>query len=693
MADMTMLEAALSYARMGMAVFPLVERSKRPATANGFKNATTDEAKIRSWWGAHPEYNVGIACGNGLAVIDIDLDEAEGENGFATVVAWEREHGPLPETARALTGDNGMHLFYGVSEEVRNDQNKRKGIDIRGDGGYIVAPPSIHPDTGTAYAWEKHPDECPIAAADENVMAFIAFAKTHGDGGSEEGGAAKLGMTVPGEIGKGERNNTIFKLACSLQSKGLSDSAILAAAMEENAAKCDPPLPSSEVRKTVKSALDYAKGDAENPEKIKVALTLNDKGKPHQSITNAKKVLERDDRLAGRFKFNTIAYTKTVTLPVPWDDGVGERPVEDWDYIGLASYMERKYGLMSKGKAEDAMIEVAMHNKYNPVTEWLDSLEWDGVPRIDTLLPCFLGTDMSDYNVAVMRLFMQGAVARAYSPGTKFDYMPVLIGPQGLGKSYFLRKLGHCSDWYQDNMNTVEGDKACEKLRGMWIVEMAELLATKRQKDVESVKAFVTSQVDIFRPAYGKETQIRPRACVFAGTTNSPQFLTDTTGNRRFLPVECGVHESPMSLFAPEADEYFEQAWAEAVHARRTECPPLVLDDRLLKYAIDKQEQYMEDDPRIGIIQDYLDTKIAVQDTRLAPSAEELRVCAQEIIDEALPRDQAQRQNRTLVNEIHTIMQTKIEGWVKYPKNKGRAMTKKYGVQRCYMPETMLKDD
>lgn len=679
MAETTMLDAALSYARLGLAVFPLVEGAKNPATAKGFKNASTDEEAIRSWWGKNPNYNIGIACGNGTLVIDLDVDESKGEDGTATLRKWEGEHGKLPETATAVTGRGGMHMLYHVDGEARCSANPKLGVDVRGDGGYIVAPPSIHPN-GTRYEWERDPRKHEIAEADGNAMAFVEFVQGKKD---DDGNKA---LSIPGEIESGGRNNTLFKMACSLQSKGLSNSAILAAVMAENAEKCNPPLSKSEVRRLVESALTKEKGNAEDPTKIKVALSKNENGKPHQSISNCIRALERDDRLAGRFRFNVIAYTKTVTLPVPWDDGEGERPIADWDYCGLASFLERRYGLMSKNKAIDAVTEVSMRNRYNPITTWLDGLEWDGEPRMGTLLPCFLGTDMSDYNVAVMRLFMTGAVARAYEPGTKFDYMPVLIGQQGLGKSFFLRKLGHCSDWYCDNFNTIEGDAAAEKLRGMWIVEMAELLATKKQKDVESIKAFVTSQVDTIRPKYARETEQRPRACVFAGTTNNPQFLTDTTGNRRFLPVECGINEPSMSLFADGVDDYFSQAWAEAVHVYKTERPVLVLDERSAAFAMEKQEQYLEDDPRVGMVQQYLDEKLAEWMAKPQRRPEDVRVCAQELIQEALPEEQCRAQSRFMVNEMHTIMQNKIEGWMKYPKNKGRAKTSDYGVQRCYIP-------
>lgn len=691
MADTTMLDAALSYARIGLAVFPLVEKSKRPAVANGFYKATTDEEQIRKWWQKNPYYNIGIACGavSNMSVIDVDISEEKDKHGDITVKEWEKEHGPFPKTAMGATGNGGFHILYRFDSHPHcsSDRPKdKKGIDVRGDGGYIVAPPSIHPDTGTEYAWKISPLEHEIAQADDNVLSFIAFVQKENDQPSDS-----RALSVPGSIDDGCRNNTLFKLACSLQAKGLSDSAIMAAVQAENAEKCNPPKSVSEVEKTVKSALSKEKGNAVNPNLIKAEIDRNSEGKPLQTITNAKKVLERDDRLAGRFRFNVISYTKTVTLPLPWDDGEGERPVADWDYIGLASYMERRYGLMNKGKAEDAVTEVSMHNRHNPITEWLDSLVWDGQPRVDTLLPCYLGTDMSDYNVSVMRLFMQGAIARAYHPGTKFDYMLVFIGKQGLGKSMFLRRLCHRSEWFCDNFNTIEGDKASEKLRGMWIVELAEMLATKMKKDDEGAKAFITSTVDTFRPAYGKETQQRPRACVFAGTTNSPSFLTDTTGNRRFLPIECGVFEPAMDLFADDVNEYFDQAWAEALHVYKTEHPRLVLDKRSAAFAMEMQEQYLEDDPRVGIIQQYLDNLVEIDRQKLMPEPENLRVCVQELIEEALPDEQSRQQTRYLVNELHSIMQHKITGWVKYPKNKGKAMTKKYGIQRCYVLEKSIK--
>lgn len=665
-------EAAVDYVKRGWAVFPLVERDKIPAVQGGFKAATHDLEQIEAAWRVRPSMNVGIATGsasNGLVVIDLDVDPNKGEDGLETLRLWEREHGDLPETVTAITGSGGMHLYYICNTPIACSVDNEKGVDIRGDGGYVVAPPSVHPN-GRAYEWENHPDDYSVAKANDNVYAFIRSIQ----GERKRGDKFKL----PNRIGSGKRNDTLYKQACSLQSMGYDDDLIFATIETTNQHKCDPPLPLREVRQIVNQALQHEKGNARSQSRASapavdsnVSLMLRGNGTPQQTIENCTRVLNTDPLLAGRFRYNKMAYTRTVTLPVPWDKGEGTRPITDADYCGLAAFMERDYGLMSKAKAIDAVTNVAMANQWNPLTDWLDSLVWDGEERVAYLLPMFLGCDPNDYNMAVMHLFLQGAVRRAYEPGCKFDYMLVLIGAQGLGKSTFLSLLAGNGDWYCDNLNTIEGDAATEKLRGMWILEMAELLATKRQKDVEGIKAFVTSRVDVIRPKYGRETEQRKRTCVFAGTTNNRHFLTDKTGNRRFLPVDCGVNEPAMSLFDKDAKAYFEQAIAEAVHIYKTKKPKLVLNERLSKYAIEKQEDYLEDDPRIGVIQGYLD---GLEDGA--------RVCVAEICDQALQlRREEYYGKRSLSNEIHAIMQHNVAGWRRV---KSKVKLPGYGSQYCY---------
>ena len=674
------LDAALEYAARGWAVFPLAAGQKVPAVKGGFKVATTDPEQIKAAWGYRPDYNIGIATGEasgGLIVIDVDVDPDKGEDGMERLRTWEITNGDLPETVCAETGRGGMHLLFKSDQPIGCSVNADYGIDIRGDGGYIVAPPSVHPN-GRPYAWDNDPEDYEVAEADENTLAFIRSVQPNG--------GMRKKFELPDEIHGGNRNDTLMRYACSMQAQGIDDALILASLEGTNRMKCKPPLPDAEIEGIVRSVCErYDKGDARRREEVAarntVALMLNSKGCVIQSIENCGRAINSDPALAGRFYYDMRAYTRMVTPPVPWDKGGSkDRPISDADYCGLAAYMEREYGLMSKQKAIDAVVNVSMQNQRNPVAEWLDGLKWDGVPRVDTLLTVYLGAEPCDYNAAVMRLFMQGAVARAYEPGTKFDYMPVLIGKQGLGKSMFLRRLAHETSWYNDNLNTIEGDAAAEKLRGMWILEMAELLATKRQKDVEGIKAFITSTVDTIRPKYARETEQRPRACVFCGTTNDSAFLTDTTGNRRFLPVECGAVEPLAGLFDKGVDDEFDQAWAEAVHVYKAERPPLVLDSRLQGYALQKQEDYTEEDVRVGLVLEYMDGKLLA-----AADPTGVRVCVQEIV-EALPDMYSKQAGPALTNAMHKLVQAYAEGWVKYPNAGGKARCGVYGVQRCYVP-------
>ena len=672
--------AALDYAARGLAVFPLAENSKVPCIAEGFKKATTDADQIRAWWEYRPDCNIGIATGGmsgGLVVIDCDYDEMRGEDGMQSVRSHEAAEGEFPDGACVSTPRGGEHLYFFSDEPFDCSTNADKGVDIRGDGGYVVAPPSVHPNGGV-YEWDMHIDDYGIPKATESVIAFIKKVQA-----SRRGEAFKL----PDEIKRGERNDTLFKLACSMQSKGEDDDVIFAYCVAVNATRCRPPMSDSDVNTVVRQALKYQKGDSKrhvpgNVGQVSTMLRVNDKGYPYQTISNCETVLMNDIRLAGRFTYNVMAYTRNVQCPLPWDQSEGVRPITDADYASLTAYMEREYLIKSKEKVIDAVLTTCTANKHNPVTEWLSSLQWDGEPRVASLLTIYLGCVPSDYNISVLKLWMRGAIARAFEPGVKFDTMLVLKGAQGMGKSEFLRKMAHNPDWFNDNFNTVDGDAAAEKLRGMWIVEFAELLAVKTSKEVEGVKAFITSRIDKYRPKYARETEARPRVCVFAGSTNSESFLTDPTGNRRFLIVDCHAEKASASIVEdPNAQAFIDQCWAEVMQEWRDGDRRLTLPREFWTEAESMRNKYTEDDPRIGVIQEYLDRY---------PGAGRggARVCVKEIIDNALKMEYEGNPSRKLINEIHAIMGNQIRGWVIYPCTKdGKARCGEYGIQKCYVPE------
>ena len=238
-----MLSAALRYAGMGLAVFPLGFKKKTPATPDGFKSATKDRAQIEKWWSGSPgdKNNIGIATGGisgGLVVIDVDKLESFSE--------WLDRNGAFPRTATAVTGSGGMHFLFKSDKPEKSRIGLYPGIDVRAEGGYIVAPPSIHPN-GNIYKWNEDPIIYGIAEVNEVVSAFLHPLED----------LTRKYFEIGSEIIEGERNHTLFKAACSLRDKGFNEQAIYSAIMAENQCKCIPPLDDKEITTLVKSALKY----------------------------------------------------------------------------------------------------------------------------------------------------------------------------------------------------------------------------------------------------------------------------------------------------------------------------------------------------------------------------------------------------------------------------------------------------
>ena len=673
-----LLEAAIKYAtEYGWAVFPCSSTSKKPLTPHGCKDAKKNVGAIKAWWKKWPDASIGVATGtaSNLIVIDEDLDEDKGLNGYEEVSAWERVHGALPNTVQCITGRGGYHLYFQYTcDDIKNRAGILEGVDVRGEGGYVIAPPSMHPN-GTEYQWEDAPDEIALAPVDGVVRKFLF--------GDDKPHAAS-DFKLPDRIKSGERNETLFKLACSMQSQGLPDAAIMAAIEQTNQTACDSPLDTEELETIVSSALRYNKGELRTisqdmPEWREPKLTMmldkdgNKTDRPAQTIHNAEEAIMYDRALFGRIRWNEISYAPYVYGNLPWRQYKGWREWTNADDSNLRAYIEKSYGIKSGDKIMDALTNVCSKQTVNPIKAMLENChdKWDGNKHVENLLPMMLGAEKDDYTTAVMRLIMLGAVARVYHPGCKFDYMMVLVSDQGIGKSTFLRLLSLNDAWFNDNFSTLDGDKAVEKLRGMWIVELAELQATKRARDVETIKAFITSRVDTYRVPYGRRTEQRPRMCILCGTSNPTDFLTDRTGNRRFLPITCGVHPATFDMFTDEVatKAEFAQAWGEIMdeYKRKGGKVSLVLPKRLQQVANDMQTRYQEEDPRVGLIQEWLDR------------TESDKVCAVQLWREALGNDYGEPRLSD-VRSIHDIMRNAVVGW----RACGKRRCGEYGVQRCY---------
>lgn len=245
---MTFKVYALQYASWGLAVFPLKPRDKTPLTNNGSKDATKNTDQISEWWDRWPNANIAIATGaasNGLFVIDLDVNEEKGINGYEVLSAWEKVNGSLPDTVQSITGRGGYDLYYNDQSTVRNAVGIYDGVDIRGEGGYVVAPPSIHPN-GREYAWENDLSETTIAAATGIVFDFILPKKEN---------KRHETQPLPQAITEGSRTSTLVSTIASMRGKSFPVSAIEAAVRATNEQNCFPPLSDKELEREVLLAI------------------------------------------------------------------------------------------------------------------------------------------------------------------------------------------------------------------------------------------------------------------------------------------------------------------------------------------------------------------------------------------------------------------------------------------------------
>lgn len=648
-------DSAIEYAERGFAVFPIKPKGKTPLTKHGVKDATTDKSMIDKWWTDHPDANVGIACGmasGGLLVIDLD-EKPDGTSGIDSLKEWERSNGvTMPVTVSSITGGGGSHLLYKAdTTEIKNGVGVLPGIDIRSDGGYIVAPPSVH-ESGRSYQWEYDPDEYEIAGADDTVINLVRSGKT------------KLSIkaaAINEELREGSRNDTLYRLACSLQSKGFDDEMILETITAVNNKQCRPPLSDNEIVKVVNSALKHDKGNITYQAGEIDLLTTYDKRskteKIRQCAENVARVILNDPALSGKIKYDTFSHRIIYMGQLSWreaGDTMGEWTDEDDSH--LRNYLDICYNLRNKADYDDGFRMAYSVNNYNPLTGYLDALEWDGVSRIDKALTEYLGVEANQYNIMSFRIFLLGAIRRAYKPGCKFDYMPVLIGKQGDGKTTFFNLLACNDEWFDDNFNfrSLDSKTVIEKMDGKWILEMGEMDTLKKDSiTADSMKAFITSKRDTYRTPFNKRPESRPRQCVFCGTSNDVNFLKDRTGNRRYLPIDTNKAQATRDIFdEATARPYFQQVIAEAVHDYKQDPDkPPVLPKDIEILAAARQSQHLEIDPWAVLIEDYLSTRYSGN-----------RVNAARIWEDAFNKDPADMK-RADATRILTILRHDIHGW------------------------------
>lgn len=276
-------------------------------------------------------------------------------------------------------------------------------------------------------------------------------------------------------------------------------------------------------------------------------------------------ILDKDQSLVELFRFNLMTKDIEFTRESSWG---GNCVLNDRDLIHLKHYIAyTRDKEFNKNIIDEAVLINAMNKKYHPLKDYLNRLEWDRKERVDTWLIDVCGADDNEYVRDVSKIFLCAAIKRVFIPGCKFDYMPILEGGQGIGKSTMIDILG--GEWYLDTHLSGSEDKKdiVDAMRTAWIIEIGDM-AGFRKSDVEYLKTFISDKSDRVRLPYAKRSEDFPRQCVFIGTHNPSgdnDYFKDDTGNRRFWPIECKninldlLKENRNQLFAEAMFKYKEQ--------------------------------------------------------------------------------------------------------------------------------------
>jgi predicted P-loop ATPase len=441
-----------------------------------------------------------------------------------------------------------------------------------------------------------------------------------------------------------------------------------------------------------KATRDFGTALEDNANWISKLAVSSTTGNPSKTIDNILIILDYDPLIRGKIAFNEFSNRAEVFGALPWDARQERRTWGNVDDAGLIYYLEKTYSITGDSRIDRAFTLCAHKHSFNEVKDYLTRVSWDGVKRVDTLFIDYLGSVDSPYIRAVARKSLVAAVARAMVPGTKFDTMAILGGPQGIGKSTLLKTIA--KDWFSDSLQTFEGKEASEMLQGIWINEIGELNGMSKS-ETNAVKQFLSRTEDIYREPFGKRTGRYPRRCIFFGTTNDKEYLKDLTGNRRFWPVDVG-QQPPTKNVWEQLPEEVDQIWAEVfIHWQLGE--KLYLTGDVEEEAMLQQEKHRETDPREGIIMEFVEREVpngwekrTLVERKLYWSGEyekiqcdtvpRDRICAAEVWCECFNGDlkYLKRLDAMSINKVLA----KIAGWMSYH---GRFAC--YGQQKGYLSE------
>lgn len=540
---MSTYSQALAVAVNGFSVIPL-KKDKRPLLASWkqYQEKPASDEQIELWWTEHPDANVGVVTGkvSGVTVVDIDTYKGGDISKF-------------PETYTVRTGNGGYHLYYIYEAGLTISANAYAhlpGVDIRNDGGFVVAPPSVtsyEKDgklAGGAYTIEKN---IPFAPFPAHLFPKARKRRTLTE---------RIGATA------GNRNDTIASvigtLLHSLEEKAWTTDGWVA--IQRINKTYTPPLPLEELKNTFESIMKKEKARREelvlspiqttDGKSVAIPIRKSRNGVAYKDMANVLAVLENHPLYKGSLRYNE--FRQEIEY-----NGV---PIDDTVLVQIQYFMQTQAELhgISKDAVLAAIIHYAATNKYDEAKDWLLTQEWDGTPRLADWLHNATGVENDDYHQGIGAQWFSGLVRRIVDPGCIFDYVLVLVGSQGIGKTSLFRILG--GKWYKSYTGAIDNKDFYLALRGAVIVDLDEGAALSKSEAIK-IKSIITQTHDEFRAPYDRLMRKSPRRFVFSMSTNDTEPFRDLTGNRRYWTVDA-----PGQINFKWLEENRDQLYAEAYH-------------------------------------------------------------------------------------------------------------------------------
>lgn len=377
----------------------------------------------------------------------------------------------------------------------------------------------------------------------------------------------------------------------------------------------------------------------------KMKLLTNADGTIKKCHQNIVRLLRNDPALMNKIRLNNLDGRIHISADVPWDipstrvDADGTAFFSEFDEARLCVYIDEHIGWCNEKMLNTVFKSTAAQKSYNPRIDYFNSLEWDGIPRLETLFIDYLGAADDTYTRTVTKLVFTAAVARTYHPGIKFDIVPVLTGPQGIGKSLLSQIMSVRPEWYANDISVIDKNTH-EKVIGKLIVDLSELSAMKKHPD--ELKDFVSSTADVLRRAYGRNVENYPRSCIFIASTDKDKYLNDLAGDRRWFPIKCS-NQKKKDASSLTADEVG-RIWAEAVKYYNDGLS-LEFPEALKEAAAKIRSEYSEVEEEIQQIKDYI------------AGIKSDRICSEEILEKCLhmPINPANKRR------VNSILKNKLE--------------------------------